>query len=45
MIKFNGKMVPARKVNGEWVPIENAELLITVDDELKVIEKEKKDEE
>ena len=45
MIKFNGKMVPAKQVDGKWVPMENAELSMTADGGLEVVEKEKKDEE
>jgi len=31
MIKHEGKMVPAKKVNGKWVPSENEKLVITKD--------------
>ena len=40
MIKYNGKMVPAQKdENGNWVPIENAELAYTKDGDLVVKKK------
>jgi hypothetical protein len=29
MIKVNGKMVPAKKVNGKWEPIPESELVLT----------------
>ena len=33
MIKHKGKMVPAKQVNGKWVPDEDKELVINKDGE------------
>lgn len=36
MIKHNGKMVPAKQVNGKWVPDEDAQLVINESGEAEV---------
>jgi len=39
MIKHNGKMVPAKQIDGKWVPDENAQLEMGADGEMRIAAK------